>query len=256
MVVTLAPTLWIVLVFFLGILSDGYFKEIVLWVAPAVVTAIAIAWIVRLGWRAREPSRGQLCIWSLAASVVVVLTVLGGFEFRSFSRRTEEKVVLGDIRQLAAAVDQFALENPGRLYVGYDEIIGPECYIKAVNPIEHLDYHGLFPRSLGWPEKFAVRMPWGVVVEYDGSGGLPDASPAPLPPRDGVQVETRADRARLETTWRAGVRDGPARAYYPDGRLWSEATYVQGQIVGPCWLYAPDGTKLDELKTRGGPASK
>jgi hypothetical protein len=55
--------------------------------------------------------------------------------------------------------------------------------------------------------------------------------------REGVQVVQAADRSRLETTWRAGVPDGPFRATYADGKLWAEATYVRGVPSGRHVVY-------------------
>jgi hypothetical protein len=46
-----------------------------------------------------------------------------------------------------------------------------------------------------------------------------DAPPGHEPPR------------RLESVWRRGVRDGPTRSWYADGRLRSETEYAGGRVI-------------------------
>ena len=57
-----------------------------------------------------------------------------GFLFNRRRGEGHEKSILGNLRQLSAAVDQFALENNYRVFVAYDEIVGPTRYIKALTP--------------------------------------------------------------------------------------------------------------------------
>ena len=59
------------------------------------------------------------------------------------------------------------------------------------------------------------------------------------------------DRSRFETTYHQGGPDGPLRAYFPDGALWGEATYVKSRVTGPSWLHTCDGRKFDELADGG-----
>ena len=65
--------------------------------------------------------------------------------------------------------------------------------------------------------------------------------------QDGVHTYAYVGGTRLEITYRGGVPDGPFRAYRANGRLWVEATYVRGRVVGPAWHHLPDGSKFDEL---------
>ncbi len=60
---------------------------------------------------------------------------------RSSSR---DKAVLCNLRQLAAAADQYFLENNAKI-VNYDDLVGPKNYIKALNVVAGEDYRGSFP---------------------------------------------------------------------------------------------------------------
>lgn len=53
-----------------------------------------------------------------------------------------KKRVLNNLRQLAAAADQFYLEN-GKNRATFDDLVGPTKYVKAVNPVDGEDYTAL-----------------------------------------------------------------------------------------------------------------
>ncbi len=55
---------------------------------------------------------------------------------------TEEKkrAILNNLRQLAAAADQFYLEN-GKTQATFDELVGATKYVKQIIPVEGEDYH-------------------------------------------------------------------------------------------------------------------
>jgi hypothetical protein len=57
---------------------------------------------------------------------------------------TEEKkrAILNNLRQLAAAADQFYLEN-GKMQATFDELVGTTKYVKQVNPVEGEDYRAI-----------------------------------------------------------------------------------------------------------------
>lgn len=63
---------------------------------------------------------------------------------------------------------------------------------------------------------------------------------------DGLHVTTRPQGRRFETTWRGGVPDGPFRAFYADGKLWAEATYVRGVPSGHHVVYDRAGKIIYE----------
>ena len=53
-----------------------------------------------------------------------------------------KKAVLNNLRQLAAAADQFYLEN-GRTTVNYDQLVGTDKYVKAINAIAGENYRAI-----------------------------------------------------------------------------------------------------------------
>ena len=53
-----------------------------------------------------------------------------------------QKAMLNNLRQLAAAADQFYLEN-GKMQATFDELVGPTKYVKQVNPVEGEDYRAI-----------------------------------------------------------------------------------------------------------------
>lgn len=204
---------------------------------PALVLTVVVARrAVRHGWAARN---WQFVGWGLAGAGLALLAVVALEKQRNTTLR---KVVEGNFRQLGAALDQYYLEYPHRFFVGYDELVGHDRYIKTVNSVRGEDYRGLFPADR-YRRRFhqAITLPNGlnVVDTYDRV-----ASPSPP---DGVQVESDPDGEKFETTWRGGARHGRFRAWRADGSLWSEAEFAQGRIAGPCWLYLRDGSRFDEL---------
>jgi hypothetical protein len=88
-----------------------------------------------------------------AGTETVVLTK-GGQQFRVRLKTakvkagsvepTEEKkrAILNNLRQLAAAADQFYLEN-GKMQATFDELVGATKYVKQINPVEGEDYRAI-----------------------------------------------------------------------------------------------------------------
>jgi antitoxin component YwqK of YwqJK toxin-antitoxin module len=58
---------------------------------------------------------------------------------------------------------------------------------------------------------------------------------------DGVYTTNLPGGARLETNYRGGRPDGAFRAFYGDGKLWAEATYVSGRPSGSHIVYDHNG---------------
>ncbi|MGH7959899.1 MAG: hypothetical protein ACREH8_23190 [Opitutaceae bacterium] len=75
---------------------------------------------------------------------------------------SQEKAVINNLRQLAAAADQHYLET-GTTSATYDQLVGPQRYIKAVNPVVGENYRALRFQQ-GQPIR--VRLQDGKVVEY------------------------------------------------------------------------------------------
>lgn len=53
-----------------------------------------------------------------------------------------ERAVLNNLRQLAAAADQFYLEN-GKTSATYDDLVGATKYVKALNPLDGENYRSI-----------------------------------------------------------------------------------------------------------------
>ncbi|HWA10131.1 MAG TPA: hypothetical protein VG838_11830 [Opitutaceae bacterium] len=51
----------------------------------------------------------------------------------------QRKAILNNLRQLAAAADQYYLEH-GTNHVTLEELVGPSKYVKAINPVDSEDY--------------------------------------------------------------------------------------------------------------------
>jgi hypothetical protein len=206
------------------------------WVILSVCLALAIA----IGWRVRE-------------------------EFVRARLSAQDKSVA--TFQIRAALDQFLLENPTRLFVRYEELIGPTRYLKSARPAAGENYRELFPLRR-YPDEFAITMGDGrrVIVFEDGflrqrrNGEIPPRDNKPehirayaelqkeLRKPDGPQVVVRPNAFRLETTFRDGRPDGPFRYYFPSGKLWGEGTYRQGRVVGLYREYDPQGALVYEEK--------
>lgn len=82
--------------------------------------------------------------------------------FEKVRTSSQEKAVLNNLRQIAAAGDQFCLEN-GVSEAGYDDLVGPDKYIRRLLPVAGEDYSRL-RYKLG--ETLKVRLRDGRVVEY------------------------------------------------------------------------------------------
>ncbi|HEX2853130.1 MAG TPA: LysM domain-containing protein [Opitutaceae bacterium] len=75
------------------------------------------------------------------------------------------EAIRNNLRQIAAAADQYRMET-GKSSVSVAELVGPEKYIKQLNPVAGENYAGL---QLTGSEAAALRVTTstGVVVDYD-----------------------------------------------------------------------------------------
>jgi hypothetical protein len=73
-----------------------------------------------------------------------------------------KKRVLNNLRQLAAAADQFFLEN-GVARATYDDLVGPTKYVKQVAPVDGEDYRGI---GFAQGKPIEVRTGQGYVISY------------------------------------------------------------------------------------------
>jgi hypothetical protein len=190
----------------------------------------------RRGWHTRRMLRLG---WGLVILCVVTFILVAVPAFQKVSRSSRNKAIQANLRQLSAAEDQFSYENPDRIFILQDELVGPDRYLKQLYFVAGEDYRAMFPHRTG--ALFTVTGPGKLRVWYD-----PDVDPT-APEVDGLHIVKLKDGRRFETTWKGGVPDGPFRAYRADGTLWGEATYVQGRVIGPSLIHLPDGRKFDEL---------
>jgi type IV pilus assembly protein PilA len=82
--------------------------------------------------------------------------------FQKVRAASQEKAVLNNLRMLAAATDQYCLENGARSAT-YDQLVGPDKYVRAVVPVAGENYRAL--RFVpGQPLR--VQLANGKTVEY------------------------------------------------------------------------------------------
>jgi RNA polymerase sigma factor (sigma-70 family) len=88
-----------------------------------------------------------------------------------------QRAVLNNLRQIAAAIDQFMLEK-GRAPASLDELVGETKYIRRLNAVHGETYAGLV---LGQGQPMTVMMVDGVTVTYDPKGTQTTRVKAPPP---------------------------------------------------------------------------
>ena len=228
----------------------------------SLVIPLAFGWLIYCSLQRRwRPLR----IVALLSAVAAGVTISGYFFTAKIRHRSQDSAIA--TYQIQAAVEQFFVENPQRVFVNYEDVIGPQRYMKAARASGGENYRDLFPlrrdydeliTTMGDGRKNILFREVGGSVKQNARGEIvvDESSPkaveyhrsllAERRKREGVQVVQAADRSRLETTWRAGVPDGPFRATYADGKLWAEATYVRGELVGRHVVYDRAGKIIYE----------
>lgn len=74
--------------------------------------------------------------------VVVIIGMLAAMAIPGFQKvrtSSQDKAVLNNARQLAAAADQYMMEN-GVSFVSYANLVGPTNYVKIINPAANESY--------------------------------------------------------------------------------------------------------------------
>src|SRR5882672_8505532 len=82
--------------------------------------------------------------------VVVIIGMLAAMAIPGFQRvrtASQDKAVLNNARQLAAAADQYYLEN-GVTTVNQANLIGPTSYVKALTPAAQETYPADFTQAV------------------------------------------------------------------------------------------------------------
>ncbi len=178
-------------------------------------------------------------------------------------------------RQPGAALDQFYLENPDRIMIHYDDIVGPDRYMKAFPGDGGADIAFQFPIRRHWCSPLSVRLPDGTTVRRHevlavvDSGGLIVTEPRPQQETGGYddarvyQLETGLRyRGRHVTTrppdsaGREGRdQDGIHTYQLPGGRRF-EITFRGGVPDGPFKAYYENGSLWGEATYRNGRATE
>ena len=133
--------------------------------------------------RARRATRRSAVfagLWCLAAGVPVSL--LGG-GLKNVSVSSADKAVLCNLRQLAAAADQYFLENRTKTVLRYEDLVGADKYVKAVNAVRGESYRHNFPLHEG--ATLTVEVGHGRTISYEMG------EPATKEPATGKSVSSR-----------------------------------------------------------------
>jgi type IV pilus assembly protein PilA len=83
----------------------------------------------------------------LTGVVVIILATLSWSAFQKVRTSSQDKAVLCPVRQLAAAADQYYLEN-GVTVVAYQQLVGATNYIKSIQTVAHETYPAYYTRGL------------------------------------------------------------------------------------------------------------
>jgi len=81
--------------------------------------------------------------------VVVIIGLLAAMAIPAFQKvraSSQDKTVLNNIRQLAAAADQYFLEN-GTSTVAITSLVGSSAYVKALNTVANENYPTTFTQG-------------------------------------------------------------------------------------------------------------
>jgi type IV pilus assembly protein PilA len=102
--------------------------------------------------------------WGVMVATVLILCAIavGGPAFQKVRDSSQHKAILNNLRQIAAAADQFYLEN-GVNKVSLSELIGPDKYIKSLTPVDGERYDDI---QLEQGRPIMVKRPSGEVVAY------------------------------------------------------------------------------------------
>jgi type IV pilus assembly protein PilA len=82
--------------------------------------------------------------------VVVIIGMLAALAIPGFQKvrtASQDKAVLNNARQLAAAADQYMIEN-GVSTVTYGNLVGSTNYVKAINPTANESYPDAYTQGM------------------------------------------------------------------------------------------------------------
>jgi tetratricopeptide (TPR) repeat protein len=250
----------------------GQFAARVLALAAVLILLglpVLAGWMLsRVGRRRNWPAKLTRSL--MGAGVAVWIAALGFGMISSFNKvRDSSKLKAMLPRQPAAAIDQFYLEYPYRIFLKYDEIVGPDKYMKAYNATDGEDLRVQFPIRQGWSDLLPVRLPDGTTVQRIeviaaiGKSGLVATYPFPQGDQYDPKRVYRLDCGVSFRDWhvvdlppdpagREGRdQDGVHTYQFPDGRRF-EITYRSGVPDGPFRAYHADGAPWGEATYRKG----
>ena len=130
------------------------------------------------------------------------LAIAFGGAFSSVRQASVDRAILNNLRQLEAAADQYYLENDTR-FTNYDQLVGPEKYIKAIVPVAGENYRNI-PLKQGYA--LAVRKGNGEIVRYtpwgsenlQGDDAIKENLRRLAAARDAYFMETGASEVRFD----------------------------------------------------------
>lgn len=126
-------------------------------------------------WVAVGSSFSGYIVLSYDANADVLVLTKGGQTFRLALKQGKttkaeakpspevERAILNNLRQLAAAADQYYLEN-GKATASYDELVGETKYVKSLTPLNGENYRAI---QFAQGKKMTVTTAGGHSVSYD-----------------------------------------------------------------------------------------
>jgi len=103
--------------------------------------------------------------------------------FQKVRSESQEKAVLNNLRQLAAAADQYYLEHNVRTTT-YDKLVGPDLYVRALQPVAGEDYSSL---EFEEGKPLVVHLADGRTIQYPAESDMP---PVPETPESETEKST------------------------------------------------------------------
>jgi type II secretory pathway pseudopilin PulG len=117
--------------------------------------------LIRSRWnRSLKADVAMLTIYNpLTVGLVAAMAIPALQKVRTDS---QEKAITNNLRMLSAAADQYYLEK-GVNTATYDDLVGPDKYVKAVVPVAGEDYHQI---AFAQGRRLTVRLPDGRAFSY------------------------------------------------------------------------------------------
>ena len=113
--------------------------------ALAVLLAVFLAWRgIKRGWNSTKGLYWGWGLFGLLSIVTVTGVIVAGRQVRQSSI---DKAVLGNVRGLSAAADQYFLEN-GMSTASYDSLVGATNYLKVVNKVRMEIYPSYYTQGI------------------------------------------------------------------------------------------------------------